>query len=198
VAKPPLPDTVGVEIDSACDYELWIDGELVAVDPIAGGPQIPLSFQVVARYPMSIEARLTDANAASDLRVRVGGHELPRSAWQVAGGEGRAGALVLSTVFDHVHGSHADPTDAGRSTPASTAIPARPNIILLLSDDQGWSGLSTPMHPELPGATSDRIRTPNIATLGRDGMRPSARRHESGSRPARTRQHSTGRRPPAR
>jgi len=171
VAKPPLPDTVGVEIDSACDFELWIDGELVAVDPIAGAPQIPLSFQVVARYPMSIEARLTDPDAASDLRVRVGGHELPSSAWQVVGGEGRAGPLVLSTVFDHVHGSHADPTDAGRSTPASTAIPARPNIILLLSDDQGWSGLSTPMHPELPGATSDRIRTPNIATLGRDGMR---------------------------
>jgi arylsulfatase A len=171
VAKPPLPETVGVEIDSACDFELWIDGELVAVDPIAGAPQLPLSFEVVARYPMSIEARLTDPDAASDLRVRVGGHELPRSAWQVVGGEERAGALVLATVFDHVHGSHADPAEVERSTPASTAIPARPNIILLLSDDQGWSGLSTPMHPEHPGASSDRIRTPNIATLGRDGLR---------------------------
>ena len=171
VAKPPLPDTVDVEIDSACDFELWIDGELVAVDPIAGAPQLPMSFQVVARFPMSIEARLTDPGAASELRVRVGGHELPISAWQVSGGRGLPGQLVLSTVFDHVHGSHSDATGTGRSNPASPAIPDRPNIILLLSDDQGWSGLSTPMHPELAGASSERIRTPNIATLGRDGLR---------------------------
>ena len=171
VAKPPMPDTVGVEVDSACDFEMWIDGELVAVDPIVGEPQGPQSFEILARYPMTIETRLTDPRSAHSLSIQVGGHEIPSSAWQVVAGEGGDGPLVLSTVFDHSHGAHADPTDSGRARPARTTIPARPNIILLLSDDQGWSELSTPMHPELPGASSDRIRTPNIATLGRDGLR---------------------------
>lgn len=171
VAKPPMPDTVGVEVDSACDFEMWIDGELVAVDPIVGEPQGPQSFEILARYPMTIETRLTDPRSAHSLSIQVGGHEIPSSAWQVVAGEGGDGPLVLSTVFDHSHGAHADPTDSGRARPARTTIPARPNIILLLSDDQGWSGLSTPMHPELAGASSERIRTPNIATLGRDGLR---------------------------
>jgi hypothetical protein len=30
------------------------------------------------------------------------------------------------------------------------ALPQHPNIILLLSDDQDWNGLSTRMHPDMP------------------------------------------------
>jgi arylsulfatase A len=47
----------------------------------------------------------------------------------------------------------------------------RPNILLLLSDDQGWSGLEVPMHPSLPGAHDPRVRTPEIVQLASSGMR---------------------------
>ena len=36
----------------------------------------------------------------------------------------------------------------------------RPNIALILSDDQGWYGLSVQMHPDLPNSKSDFFRTP--------------------------------------
>ena len=37
-----------------------------------------------------------------------------------------------------------------------------PNIILLLSDDQGWNGLSVSMHPSAFGARSSLIETPHL------------------------------------
>jgi hypothetical protein len=39
----------------------------------------------------------------------------------------------------------------------------RPNIVFILSDDQDWTGLSTPMHPEVANSKSDFYRTPNLA-----------------------------------
>ncbi len=54
------------------------------------------------------------------------------------------------------------------------AEPARPNIILMLADDQGWSGTSVPMHPDVAGSKSDVIRTPNLEKLAAQGMRFSA------------------------
>mgnify|MGYP003348299872 CR=1 FL=1 len=30
----------------------------------------------------------------------------------------------------------------------------RPNIVLMLADDQGWSGTSVAMHPDVPGSTT--------------------------------------------
>jgi arylsulfatase A-like enzyme len=54
-----------------------------------------------------------------------------------------------------------------------TAI-ERPNIVLMLSDDQGWSGLSVPMHPDVPGSKSDDFHTPNLQHLAAQGMRFSA------------------------
>lgn len=50
----------------------------------------------------------------------------------------------------------------------------RPNIILMLSDDQGWGGLSVAMHPEHPGAKGAIFHTPNIERLAIQGMRFSA------------------------
>lgn len=50
----------------------------------------------------------------------------------------------------------------------------QPNVILMLSDDQGWGGLSVAMHPDHPGAKSTIFHTPNIERLASQGMRFSA------------------------
>ncbi|MEI7927420.1 MAG: sulfatase [Verrucomicrobiales bacterium] len=54
---------------------------------------------------------------------------------------------------------------------AEPNVPARPNIIVLLSDDQDWNGLSTRMHPDMPGSQSDYFETPNLAQFAAEGMR---------------------------
>ncbi len=51
------------------------------------------------------------------------------------------------------------------------SVPSRPNIILLLADDQDWNGLSTRMHPDMPDSCSDYHETPRIEKLASDGMR---------------------------
>ena len=50
----------------------------------------------------------------------------------------------------------------------------RPNIIFMLSDDQGWNGLSVAMHPDVPGSKGDDFHTPNLERLAAEGMRFSA------------------------
>jgi len=60
---------------------------------------------------------------------------------------------------------------AGVTARSLAAAAARPNFILLLSDDQSWNGLSTPMHPTIAGSKSDFYRTPNLAKLAAKGMR---------------------------
>lgn len=52
--------------------------------------------------------------------------------------------------------------------------PAQPNIILMLSDDQDWTGLSVQMHPDIPTSKSDFYRTPNLENFAHQGMRFSA------------------------
>ena len=49
-----------------------------------------------------------------------------------------------------------------------------PNIILLLSDDQGWNGLSVSMHPTAFGARSSIIETPQLEKMAGRGLRFSA------------------------
>ncbi len=34
--------------------------------------------------------------------------------------------------------------------PLPVVAAERPNIVFMLADDQGWSGLSVPMHPTIP------------------------------------------------
>ncbi len=46
-----------------------------------------------------------------------------------------------------------------------------PNIILVLTDDQGWSQLSEPMDPTVPNASSDYLETPNMDRLANGGVR---------------------------
>ncbi len=47
----------------------------------------------------------------------------------------------------------------------------RPNIIFMLSDDQGWNGLSVAMHPEVAGSKGEIFQTPNLEKLASQGMR---------------------------
>ena len=47
----------------------------------------------------------------------------------------------------------------------------KPNIIFMLSDDQGWNGLSVAMHPEVTGSKSEFFHTPNLERLASQGMR---------------------------
>lgn len=50
----------------------------------------------------------------------------------------------------------------------------QPNIIFMLSDDQGWGGLSIAMHPNFPGSKGEIFHTPNLEKLAAQGMRFSA------------------------
>lgn len=50
----------------------------------------------------------------------------------------------------------------------------RPNIVLMLADDQAWNGLSVAMHPDWPWSASNVIETPNLEKLAARGMRFSA------------------------
>ncbi len=54
---------------------------------------------------------------------------------------------------------------------ASLASVERPNVVLILADDQGWNALSAPMDPEVAGSKSDYHKTPHTDRLMGDGMR---------------------------
>jgi arylsulfatase A len=47
----------------------------------------------------------------------------------------------------------------------------QPNIIFMLSDDQGWNGLSVAMHPQVAGSKGEIFHTPNLEKLASQGMR---------------------------
>ncbi len=46
-----------------------------------------------------------------------------------------------------------------------------PNIILILTDDQGWSQTTLPPDPRMPEASSNYLETPNMSRLAKSGMR---------------------------
>jgi arylsulfatase A-like enzyme len=54
---------------------------------------------------------------------------------------------------------------------ADTLPVVRPNIILILSDDQDWNGLSVRMHPDIAESRSDYFETPNLEKFAAQGMR---------------------------
>jgi len=47
----------------------------------------------------------------------------------------------------------------------------QPNFIFMLSDDQGWNGLSVAMHPDVAGSKGEIFHTPNLEKLAAQGMR---------------------------
>jgi len=62
-------------------------------------------------------------------------------------------------------------TLAALVAPAAEPAAARPNIILLLADDQDWNGLSVRMHPDMAESRSDFFETPNLEKFAAQGMR---------------------------
>ncbi|MEO1497877.1 MAG: sulfatase [Planctomycetota bacterium] len=59
----------------------------------------------------------------------------------------------------------------GLGWPISAATPPAANIILILTDDQGWTSVSRPMDRDRPDARSDFYRTPSMDRLADRGMR---------------------------
>ncbi len=55
----------------------------------------------------------------------------------------------------------------------ATATPSSkpPNILFILTDDQGWSQVSTAMHPAIPESRSTYLNTPSMTRLANEGMR---------------------------
>ncbi len=59
---------------------------------------------------------------------------------------------------------------ASWAPPAFSQEKLPPNIVFILADDLGWTGLSVPSHPEIAESGSDFYRTPRLAALARQGM----------------------------
>ena len=55
--------------------------------------------------------------------------------------------------------------------PPAEAADRKPNIVLMLADDQGWDGLSVEMAPGVAGSKSAVVQTPNLEQLAAQGMR---------------------------
>lgn len=73
--------------------------------------------------------------------------------------------LLLLTLLTLVlmTGSSNRPIDLPQATP--------PNIIFILTDDQGWTCLSSRMQNDVPESASDYYETPNLDRFARAGMR---------------------------
>ncbi|NBW97186.1 MAG: sulfatase, partial [Planctomycetia bacterium] len=56
-------------------------------------------------------------------------------------------------------------------TPAVARAGDRPNIVLMLADDQGWNGLSVEMAPGAAASRGDSFHTPNLEIFARQGKR---------------------------
>ncbi len=76
--------------------------------------------------------------------------------------------IFLGLVFFSCNNSEKQRKNA-ESLSGSSASP--PNIIFILTDDQGWTGTSLRMDPDDPESRSDFIETPNIERLAKQGMR---------------------------
>jgi arylsulfatase A len=55
-------------------------------------------------------------------------------------------------------------------TQSAIAQPKQPNIVFILSDDQGWTGLSLQVHDGIPNSKSDFYQTPNTERLATQGI----------------------------
>ena len=54
---------------------------------------------------------------------------------------------------------------------ATVAEVTPPNIVLILTDDQGWSQVSQAMDPRIGESRSTYLETPSMSRLAREGMR---------------------------
>ena len=74
-------------------------------------------------------------------------------------------ALLVPAALFALAGCSAPPSESNPTGPAA------PNIILILTDDQGWSQMSRTMDPRSPEAHSKYLETPNMVRLMSEGMR---------------------------
>lgn len=83
---------------------------------------------------------------------------------------------LLKDEFTVFAGSESNrPTSSeSASTNDQSSPEKRPNIVFMISDDQGWNGLSVAMHPDYAGSRSEIHQTPNLERLVSQGMRFSA------------------------
>lgn len=56
-------------------------------------------------------------------------------------------------------------------TQESAAAAGRPNFLLILADDHGWSQMSAAMDPEILESRSEYLETPGLDRLAREGIR---------------------------
>lgn len=85
----------------------------------------------------------------------------------------RAEATGAGAQTDEQQGSEAvDPlvAPAIERTPAETTGAAR-NVVLVLVDDLGWTGLSVRSDERIPESASDYYQTPNLERLAAEGLR---------------------------
>ena len=54
---------------------------------------------------------------------------------------------------------------------SALAAAESPNIVLILADDQGWTGTSVRVDQRVRGSSSDLYQTPNLEKLAKQGMR---------------------------
>jgi len=59
---------------------------------------------------------------------------------------------------------------AGLSPGCGSKAGNAPNIVLILTDDQGWTSVSYRADPAIPESASDYIETPQMERLARQGM----------------------------
>jgi len=64
-------------------------------------------------------------------------------------------------------------TDAlsGNTWTVTVDVRAYPNFVMILADDQGWTGTAVPMDRNNPATASDYFKTPNMEGLAAQGMR---------------------------
>ncbi len=82
-------------------------------------------------------------------------------------------ALIAIGWIVPMHAADRSPPERG-PTKKLASPKSTPNIVFMLSDDQGWSGTSVAMHPEFSGSRGERYHTPNLERLAARGMRFSA------------------------
>jgi len=97
-----------------------------------------------------------------DLHAAAAGRERPRTP-----GRWHPLAAALVTIGAMTLGMQRGATAGAEGGP-------RPNVVLMLADDQGWNGLSVAMAPDVAGGGKDGFRTPNLERLAAAGMRFSA------------------------
>ena len=78
--------------------------------------------------------------------------------------------MVIMSATSVILSCRSTLSDEPVTTSAELQI-SRPNILLILTDDQGWSQRSDWMHPDVGDSRSEYLHTPNMNRIADEGMR---------------------------